>query len=174
MADLLSQALGHRPRARIVRAGLRRHVDPEDGDSAVEVVHAEEQPATFSVRGTVCDPRWLPLGSEPRLPRTTSVVPTAARPAGRRRRREPPPSHRFSTLARREREGPPAVVTDRFEAAGIVMEIPDFEGSAVLRAQSVLAAMEELQKAGYVLALLPAGAAVKLERPRPRRRGPRT
>ena len=61
------------------------------------------------------------------------------------------------------------VTSDRLEAAGIVLEIPDFEGSALLRAERVLDAMAVLRKAGFTLVLLPAGAAVQVER-KPRRR----
>jgi len=62
------------------------------------------------------------------------------------------------------------VSTDRFEdaAAGVLMEIPDFEGSAVLRAERVLAAMATLRAAGYALVLLPAGTDVRLKSKRRR------
>ena len=62
------------------------------------------------------------------------------------------------------------MVTERSEEVpvGILMELPDFEGSALFRSTRVLAAMAELRRAGLTLILLPVGTRVYVRNP-PRR-----
>lgn len=56
------------------------------------------------------------------------------------------------------------------EVVGVLIELPDTGGSALRRAERVLAAMEKLRAAGFVLVLLPAGAHVAIRTKQSRRR----
>jgi hypothetical protein len=78
---------------------------------------------------------------------------------------------RLDRATEREGEGePPVVTSDGFdEVVGILMELPSFEGSTLLRAARVQAAMEMLRKSGFNLVLLPVGAAIQMERKSRRR-----
>ncbi len=77
-------------------------------------------------------------------------------------------------MVTRREEVVAAETWDRFEdAAGILMELPSFEGSDLLRAVRFRAAMEMLRRSGYALVLLSPGTAFQMERKRRRwwRRG---
>lgn len=50
------------------------------------------------------------------------------------------------------------------EVAGILTEIPDFEDSALARAERVLAAIAALRDAGFTLLLLPPETSVRIRR----------
>ena len=65
-----------------------------------------------------------------------------------------------------QREAPKMVSSARFESevAGILTEIPDFEDSALVRAERVLAAMATLRDAGFTLLLLPPETSVCIKR----------
>jgi hypothetical protein len=60
--------------------------------------------------------------------------------------------------------------SEEVEAAGMLMELPSFEGSTLLRAVRLQAAIVMLRRSGFNLVLLPVGAVAQMERKYRRRR----
>jgi hypothetical protein len=69
----------------------------------------------------------------------------------------------------RERRGAPVLTSDRLEevgAAGILTELPTFEGSDLLRTARFRAAIMMLRRSGFALDLLPPGAVFQMDQRR--------